>query len=308
MEDLRRLLPSPGALYVFEAAARHGSFSRAGEALGMSQAAVSYAIRNLEEGLGARLFVRRRTGVELTEAGGRFYADVAIGLAYIKRSAEHIRGRSRTPHVTVSGSTAFASYWMLPRLAAFRASFADIDLRLQTTDKDIDLAAEEIPLAVRWGSGEWPEYDTVALKRGKICAVASPAYLAAAPAAEQPADLLRHTLIHLDEPFRPRPTWRDWFEALGLDISRNAGSLARGEGLHLNDYALVLQAALDGQGVALGWRFLVDELLKAGTLVRLTSAVIDTDADFHLISPRRRELSDDALKVRDWLLGEAAAA
>ncbi|MCG8354603.1 MAG: LysR substrate-binding domain-containing protein [Kiloniellales bacterium] len=302
MQSLLRLLPSPRALFIFEAAARRGSFTRAAAELGMSQAAVSYAIKQLEASLGVRLFLRRHRLVTLTEAGERFYHDVAIGLSYIRRSAESLGRLRGHDNVTLSISTAFASHWMLPRLVAFRAALPEIDLRLQTTDKDVDLVAEGIPLGVRQGRGDWSAYDSALLAEEVISAVASPAYLRAAGRPASAAELLRHKLIHLEEPFREASGWSDWFAARGLAYRDD------GEGLRLNDHALVVQAAMEGQGIALGWRHLTDRLLEAGLLEQAAEGTLETGAGFFVVWPKGARLSADAEKVRDWLLAQAAKA
>jgi DNA-binding transcriptional LysR family regulator len=142
------LLPSAGALFVFEAAARLGSFTRAEAELRMSQAAVSYAVKRLEATLGCRLFHRLHRRVELTEAGERFFHDVALGLGHVRRSAEAVRRASVPGHVTFSTPTAFAAFWMVPRLGRFRALHPAVDLRLQATDnRGGDLAGVQPRLA-----------------------------------------------------------------------------------------------------------------------------------------------------------------
>lgn len=301
MRSLRALLPAPGALFAFEAAARLGSFTLAATELKVSQAAVSYSVKQLETALGHRLFLRQHRKVVLTETGERFFHDVSVGLGHIRRSAESLVGQGRPAHVTLSCSTAFASWWMLPRLARFRAANPAIDLRLQTTDKDVDLAAEGIDLGIRRGSGDWPEYAAAFLAPEAIHAVCSPAYLAAVAAPAAPADLMRLKLVHLDEPFRPRPTWADWFAAQGVAY------VDFGEGLRLNDYALVIQAALEGQGVALGWRHLTEALVARGALARPCREVLVTGQGFHLVWPKAAALAGDAARVRDWLMAEFAA-
>ncbi len=300
MQNLRNLVASPSALFAFEAAGRHLSFTRAAEELNVSQAAISYSVKQLETRLGRSLFVRRHRRIELTEAGERFFHDVSIGLAHIRRSADAIRQQRSDHHVTLSVSTAFASSWMLPRLAAFRADHPDIDLRLQTTNKDVDLAAEGISLGIRRGIGDWAEYDSALLAREEICAVCSPAYLRSVPAPRTPMDLLDLKLIHLDEPFRPAPTWVDWFAAQGIDYDD------RGDGLRLNDYALVIQATLEGGGASLGWRYLTDDLVDRGLLVRLVRQNLRTGFGFYVVWPRGARLSDDALATCDWLRRQAA--
>lgn len=298
MRNLRSALPSPNALFAFEAAARLGSFTRAATELGLTQAAISYSIKQLETGLGLRLFHRQHRRVVLTEAGERFYQDVSIGLGHIRRSAETLRQRRGYGYVTLSVSTAFASWWMLPRLARFRAAHPEIDLRLQTTDKDIDLAEESIDLGIRRGAGEWPEYAATFLTAEVIHAVCSPTYLASVPAPAAPADLAGLKLIHLDEPYRPRPSWADWFAAQGVPY------VDFGEGLRLNDYALVIQAALEGQGVALGWRHLTEALVERGALVRPVPQPFVTGLGFYVVWPRNRVLARDAEIVRNWLVLE----
>lgn len=298
MESLRSLIGSPSALFAFEAAARLGSFTAAGRELNVTQAAVSFAVKQLEESLGVALFLRHHKRIELTDVGERFFHDLAIGLAHIRRSAEEMRRLRRDRHVTLSVSTGFATYWMVPRLAAFRVAHPDVDLRLQTSDKDVELSAEGIDLGTRRGDGAWPDYETALLAPEEIYPVCSPAYLGDRGALDLPA-LARLDLIHLEEPFRPRPTWVDWFAAKGYAWSDNGG------GLRLNDYALVLQAASEGEGVALGWHHQAVELVRRGRLVRPIADSLVTGLGIYVLWPKRARLSPAALIVRDWLLAQA---
>ena len=168
-------LPSAGSLIVFEAAGRLSSFTAAGRELGMTQAAVSYAVRGLEEQLGAKLFQRRHRQVILTEAGERFHADVSLGLSHIRKSAEDLRLQATGGHVTLAASTAFGSFWMMPRLQQFRDELPGVDLRIQTADRDLDIIAEGIPLGVRGGvPRDWPDYHSLSLSDEEIFPVAGP--------------------------------------------------------------------------------------------------------------------------------------
>src|SRR5215212_359119 len=217
MQSLRHLLPSAGALIVFEAAARLSSFTAAGRELGMSQAAVSYAIKGLEAQLGVSLFQRRHRQVGLTEAGARFFADVTLGLSHIRKSAEELKALAGELHVTLSASAAFASFWMVPRLQKFRDELPGIDLRIQTADRDLDLVAEGIPLSIRGGSAEdWPDYDLLTIAPEEIYAVAGPSYVARSGMPRTLADLAHERLIHLEEPFRPAANWSEWFQSAGF--------------------------------------------------------------------------------------------
>jgi DNA-binding transcriptional LysR family regulator len=303
METLRHLLPSLNSLVVFEAAGRLASFSAAARELRMTQAAVSYAVARLEDQLGAALFLREYRRVRLTEAGQRFHADVTIGLSHIQRSAEGLRAAAIGGHVTLSCSTAFAAYWMVPRMEAFRSALPEVDLRIQTSDRDLDLVGEGIPLGVRGGFPEdWPQYHAGVLAPERIYPVCSAAHLARHGPAQRPEDLLARPLIHLEEPFRSATTWKDWFAAQGI-----APQIVP-KGLQINDYVLVLQSVIEGQGVALGWDHLIGGLVAKGVLARLTDQVLETGKDFHVIWPRATQLSRAAMQVRDWLLDQSDQA
>lgn len=299
MQGLKHLIGSPSALLAFEAAARLGSFTAASRELAVTQAAVSFAVKQLESALGVTLFARSHKKIELTEVGERFFTDVALGLSHIRRSAEELHRRHRDRHVTLSVTTAFATYWMIPRLAAFRAAHPSVDLRFYTSDKDVELAAEGCDLGVYRGDA-WADYHAERLTTEEIFPVCSPSY-AAAHRCGSVAAVARLNLIHLEEPFRDRPGWADWFAA-NRHPWRDTGA-----GLRLNDYALVLHSALEGQGMALGWRHLVADSLARGRLVRPLGAKLVTSYGFYVVWPNWAPLSAPATCVRDWLLGQAAA-
>ena len=299
MQTLIRHIHSPAALFAFEAAARHLSFTVAARELNVTQPAVSQAVKRIECALGVQLFQRKHKALLLTEAGERFYDDVSYGLMHIRRSVERISPQRQDTHVTLSVTTAFANYWMVPRLGAFRENNPDIDIRLQTTNKDVDIATEAISLAVRLGDGNWPGYQSLPLASEEIFAVCSPAYLAARGAPLVPSDLPNLRLIHLEEPFRPRATWSDWFAQNSVVYQD------QGEGLRLNDYALVIQAAIAGEGIAFGWRHVVELLIAQGVLTKALEASYRSDQRFFVVWPMATALSTEALQVRDWLASQA---
>lgn len=299
MQNLRRLLPSPSNLIVFEAAGRHASFTAAGRELGMSQAAVSYAIRGLEDQLGVLLFRRMHRRVTLTDAGRRFLDDVTLGLSHIRKSAENLREQASGGHVTLSVSTAFASFWMLPRLHKFREDLPEIDLRIQTSDRDIDLAEEEVALGIRGGSpADWPRYDNAMLAPERIQPVANAAFGKTHGNRLSPKDLTEQQLIHLEEPHRTAADWPTWFKSAGVQTA------VAGRGLAINDYVLVIQAVLEGQGVALGWQHLTDRLIESGLLVHVCRHFLDTGKGFYVVWPAGSDMSPQAAKVRDWLIAQ----
>ena len=302
MKELRRLIHSPHHLFVFEVCGRLMSFTRAAAELGVSQPAVSLAIRQLEQALGQALFLREHRAIRLTEAGERLFIEVSISFERILKTLHQITPLSTPALVTLSISTAFANYWIMPRLTRLHQALPGIDLRLQVVDRDLDLEHENVSLGIRRGRGNWPGYHTATIAREELLAVASPAYLAAQGVPRSLEDLEHHQFVHLEEPFRPRPQWRDWFEAFKLEY------VDRGDGLRLNDYALVIQAAMAGEGIALGWRHVVDPLIKSRLLVPVVPQSWITGEEFHLIWSDKSTLTESACQVRDWIIEESKAA
>lgn len=280
---------------VFEAAARHGSFTLAARELNVQQPAVSATIKQLEATLGVALFKRRHRQVSLTSAGRRLYADVSRVFDQLLGSAHSVRQLARTDYVTLNASSAFNFYWMMPRLAHFHARNPGIDLRMQSSDREPDIDTENINLAVRRGDGVWPGCDSALIAPEEIYPVATTAVLAEIGDLADPQDLLDKRLIHLEEPIRERPTWRQWFAHFGVQAPVQGG-------LRLNDYALVLQAAIAGEGLAFGWQHLTEPLVSKGVLAALSQWRWETGLGFYLVWSRNRALGDAARDVRDWIL------
>ncbi|MDH6264698.1 DNA-binding transcriptional LysR family regulator [Rhizobium sp. SG_E_25_P2] len=268
----------------------------------MTQAAVSYAVRTLETQLGAALFNRSHRAVSLSETGARFHADVSAGLARIQKSAEQLRAKGREANVTLAASTAFASMWMLPRINKLREDLPDIDLRIQTSVRDLDLEDEGIPLGIRGGEpSQWPAYHAAMLAPEVVNAVASPAYIESIGGSPALADMPKLRLIHLEEPVREACNWREWFESAGIAYAKPYRPLI------INDYVLVIQAVLAGEGIALGWSHLIDPQIRSGALIPVGDHVLATGQAFYVVWPRGIELSASARRVKDWLIASGGA-
>ena len=260
MQTLWNHLSSPRHLVVFEAAARRGSFTLAAQELNVQQPSVSASIKQLEVSLGVQLFQRSHRLIRLTDAGERLFADVTRAFGMLEQSATAIRQRVSQDHVTLCASSAFNNYWLLPRINSFQKSHPDIDLRLQSSDREPDLNVEPISLAIRLGDCHWPDCDSTLIAPEVIYPVAAPRVMAAAVHLRNVTGLLHQRLIHLEEPIRERPSWQQWFAAFGITETPPPS------GLRLNDYALVLQAAMAGEGFSFGWHPLVDPLVQQGML------------------------------------------
>ncbi len=296
MRNTLKLIASPRNLFIFEAAARLRSFTLAAVELGMQQPSVSAAIKQLESSLDVRLFDRGHRRITLTNAGLRFFADVSLALRGIESAAEAVHNMGRSEYVTLNASSAFSYYWMMPKLHALRQLHPGIDLRLQNSVYEPDLDVENISIAVRLGDGYWTNCHAAKIADEVIFPVASPKVMHSAHNLRSIPNLLHQRLIHLEEPVRMRPTWKQWFEHQGIH------KVQVSEGMRLNDYALVLQAAQTGQGFAFGWEHIVRDLIDHKLLAAREDWAWQTGRGIYLVWSKSRPLSDNACKVRDWIL------
>jgi DNA-binding transcriptional LysR family regulator len=299
MKELWKHLSSPRHIMVFEAAARLGSFTKAAQELNVQQPAISAAIRQLEESLGVALFVRGHRKIALTAAGERLLADTTRAFELLDHSVAELRQLSRPDYVTLNASTTFNTYWLMPRLPDLQSQHPGVDLRLQSSDREPDIDAENISLAVRRGTGNWSGCESALIAKEVIYPVAAPRVMAAATGLRSLTGLLHQRLIHLEEPVRERPSWDEWFSEFGIKDIMPKG------GLRLNDYALVLQAAMAGEGFAFGWQHVTDRLIDQGLLAGRKDWQWTSGQGFYLVWSARRPLSDEAVRVRDWILSQA---
>ena len=293
--------PSLNNLIAFETAARRASFTRAAEDLGISQPAVSHAMRALEAELGVALFDRQHKGVQTTEAGKYLQEQVAMGLTLIDQALREVRSMQATHQVTLAVSTATATWWLMPRIARFKHLHPHIELRCITTDTDLDLVRERIDLAITLGSDSFAQYQRWHFVNEEIYPVCSPRLLATSGPLTSAADLTRLPLLVLEERYKARIGWAGWLANFGVALPRDANLF------RFNDYSIVLQAAMEGQGVAQGWRHIVEPLIAQGLLVRPIPESVTTDQPMYIVAPGGRELRGDVKNLKDWLVGEAGA-
>jgi LysR family glycine cleavage system transcriptional activator len=292
-----RDLPNLLALRAFEAAGRHQSFTRAAEELFLTQGAISRHVRGLEDELGVQLFHRRARSMELTPQGAAYLATVRQAFDLLASGSRQVRASRAQIRLKVALTASFAANWLLPRLARFTAAHPEIGIDFEPGVQLIDLSAEGIDAAIRYGSGTWPGLDAAALMPEEVFPVCSPALLAAGPPLAKVSDLAQHNLLLSG----PRSDWGDWAASAGLDLQ------AVPRQTMLYDYNLVLQAAIDGMGVALGRRILIEERLRSGELVQPLAHVLRSSMGYYLVTlPARR--GDKAIEAfRNWLLAEAVA-
>lgn len=285
-------------LALFASAARHLNFTLVADEFGTSQPAVSQRIAALEAELGTPLFARARRGVSLTPEGSALYESVRAHLDAIRGALERVRGGTRTV-LTVATDFAFANFWLMPRLPAFQQIAPGIEVRIVTSQSEFDIRAEPVDLAVSFGSGQWPGCTATLLLPEVVLPVCSPAFLARHPAHGTAAEILRLPLLHLDSAGPTR--WLDW-----QDWARMQQLAAPHGGVRLGNYPLLIQAALAGRGVALGWRPLVDELLRAGQLASLPVPALGTARGYFLVRQEGREPAPALDSLCAWIASACA--
>jgi LysR family glycine cleavage system transcriptional activator len=293
---MRPRLPPLNNLKAFEAAARHESFTRAAEELCVTQGAVSQQVKALEEGLGLKLFNRERQRLVITEAGRDYLLTVRDALDRIAVGTERLLQRQNAGVLTVSTSPDFAAKWLVHRLGHFAEAHSGIDLRVSATLQHVDFAREDVDLAVRHGDGNWPGLETVQLSAEQLFAVCSPKLLSGRHRLGKPADIRKFPLIHLDG----RADWTRWLRAAGVD----EGAVTHGP--VLNRASMVIDAAINGQGVALARTTLAAWDLINARLVRPFPGSLPLSKTYWIICPKATSTVPKIATFRKWLQAEAA--
>ena len=292
------------ALRAFDASARHQSFSLAAQELNVTPAAVGQLVRTLEDWLGSPLFVRSTSGrarLVTTEVAEQALPDIRAGLERLAVGLERLRSGSAGGVLTVTVSPAFAAKWLLPRIERFQAAWPETDLRLDTSLKPVDFVAQRIDVGVRYGRGLWPGLAAEKLMDEEVYPVCAPALLATATL-QAPGDLRGQVLIH-DQSVDTSTgfaSWQAWLRHAGVQ------GVPTDRGLRINNSAAVLQAAIDGQGVALARSVMAHDDLAAGRLVRLFPQVrLESALAYYVVYRPECIAQPKVAAFRDWLLREA---
>lgn len=300
MAGLRQELSAIGPLIAFDAAARQLSFTGAADELGMTRVAISRQISALEADLKVSLFRRQHRGVALTAAGERLFEKINQPLRELAAAKQQIRTAQHSTRVNATMTVAFATFWLIPRLGSFRVQNPEIDLRLTISDKYLNLSEDGIDVAVRYGSSACGNHQSHFLFKETLIPVCSPTYARRTPYLSMPAQLLGERLIHLGGMYRSEAKWPNWFRSFGLALPPDAG------GISVDAYSNMVQAALEGQGIALCGTPLVDHLLASGALVRaLDVPPLERDCYF-LVLPLGSSPTKATECFCEWILAESA--
>jgi LysR family glycine cleavage system transcriptional activator len=291
---MARRLPPLNGLKAFEAAARSESFTRAAEELNVTQGAVSHQVKALEDILGLKLFRRERQRLFLTEAGRDYLTVIRDALDRIAVGTERLLQRQEGGVLTVSTSPDFAAKWLVNRLGRFAEKHPDLDLRVSATMHHVDFAHEDVDIAIRHGDGNWPGHDVERLYSERLFPVCSPRLLAGRRHIAKAADLLKFPLLRLDD----EKNWARLLAAAGVKA-------AVGPGPVLNRASMVIDAAIDGQGIALARTALAAWDLINGRLVRPIDVSLRMANTYWLVCPKAAANVPKIATFRNWALTEA---
>lgn len=286
-------LPPLSALRAFEAAARHLSFTRAAEELGMTQAAVSYQIKLLEERIGTPLFLREPRKVSLSDAGQRLAPGLIQAFELMREAVASTRMQAQTT-LTISTMQTFATNWLAYRIGAFQLAHPSIAVRLDTSPQLVDFNREQIDVGIRTGRGDWPGLVSHLLVESIFAPMMAPEL---AEKVKTPKDLLDLPLLDSDDPW-----WPLWFEAAGLEVDMTN----RGPEMLANSQVLVGSMAMAGSGVAMLSPAFFPHELADGRLVQPFDTVCSRGIGYWLVYPHGRRNAPHIAAFRNWILGEIA--
>ncbi len=293
---MARRLPPLKALPDFEAAARHLSFTKAADELHVTHGAVSRQVKALEEHLGVPLFRRLNRTLLLTDEGQAYVGVVRELLERLVEATDRIKRRDERGGLTISTSGSFAIKWLVPRLARFRAAHPEIDVRLQANDALVDFTRDDVDIAIRYGRGQYPGVKAERLMTEDFAPVCSPALLKGPHPLRAPEDLRHFRLLHEEG---TQIDWRMWLMAAGVE------GVDPTRGTTYSHSSMVMVAAINGEGVALGRTALIAEDLAAGRLVKPFELALAAEWAYYVVYPPRALARPKVAAFRDWLLAEA---
>lgn len=262
----------------------------------MTQAAVSHQIKSLEDFLGLKLFRRRNRSLLLTEEGQSYFLDIKEIFSQLTEATRKLQARSAKGALTVSLPPSFAIQWLVPRLSSFNSAYPGIDVRIQAVDRQEDKLADDVDVAIFYGRGNWPGLRVEKLYAEYLLPVCSPLLLTGEKPLKTPEDLAKHTLLH----DASRRDWQAYTRQLGLNhINVQQGPI-------FSHSAMVLQAAIHGQGIALANNVMAQSEIEAGRLVCPFNDVLVSKNAFYLVCHDSQAELGKIAAFRQWILAKAA--
>lgn len=301
MDNLSRCLPPLRALLALEAAVRCGSFTAAARELNVSQPAVSRQIKVLEEALGIAIFSREHRRVVLTDAGKIYHESVASCLVGIAEAGRNLARIASPERVTIYANYGLAAYWLMPRLTHYQDVNPDIEIVVRTVEQEQRLSDTEFEIAIRFGDGIWRDGDVRPLFNECGFPVCSPGYVSDKGPITTVEALSQHRLLKVQTENQAWLDWAGFFREFGLKHQGYLGST-------YNNYTLAIQAALAGQGIALGWDQIVDDFLQRGWLVRPIKEEVVTELGYYTVASHSVASSKTLDDILGWLHSKTSSS
>lgn len=294
---MRRYLPSLTAMKTFEAAARHKSFTGAAEELGVTQGAVSRQVRLLEDRLGLRLFRRGKRHLELTKEGLRYMPPLTRALNMMEAATiDVLASRAGTRILKISMLPTFAMQWLVPRLTSFRQENPRILVSLYTSNRLVDLVAENFDLAIRYGDGKWENLMSEPLLDEDVVVVCAPELLEGRTSLRDPKEILNYMILHT---VTRRAAWPEWMSHAGGPIDDVPN------GIEFEDFFMTIQGALAGLGIAVLPQLLVQDHLNDGSLIKAYPVAAPSKASYHVVGHPARWEDPAVTAFRSWIQDQA---
>ncbi len=295
------LLPPLNSLRAFEAVGRYLSFSKAADELNVTPGAISQQVRGLEDFLEIKLFKRRNRSIVLTDSGQIFLPLLSDGFAGISAAVDSVRRSQGDEPLTISAAPSFTAKWLIPRLCKFQALHPEIDVRIDASSRLVDFAREDIDVGIRFGTGEVEGLDSIYLFSYDLIPVCSPDLMHEGKAVHDLSDIRHHTLLHSqDTDFDPSfPDWAMWLATAGVD------DVDASRGMFFSQGEMVIEAAIEGQGIALGASVMVAGAIESGRLVQPFETRLPVRLSFHLITTRQKWGNPKISAFRQWILDES---
>jgi DNA-binding transcriptional LysR family regulator len=280
-------------LRAFAAVARHKSFKRAAEEMHVTQSALSHHVRHLEQELGVSLLKRLHRRIELTSDGQKLYDGCRLPFEALAAAVHEVRHRAEADSLTVSVAPYFSARWLTPRLGRLWNRHPALDLQLRHAYLPADFLQSNVDAGISWGHGRWSNVESVLLVPGTLSAVCSPALRAKLPARLKAQHLLKHRLFY---EFNPEH-WKAWFQASGVVDEHSA--------IQIDDSHSLRGAVVEGQGIGLFFKGLMQEDLSTGQLVQLLDVEVDSGCGYYLVRPKDRPIGQKLEAFIRWILDEA---
>jgi LysR family glycine cleavage system transcriptional activator len=294
--------PPLNSLRAFEAVGRNLSFSKAANELNVTPGAISQQVRGLEDFLEIKLFKRRNRSIVLTDSGQIFLPLLSDGFSRIAEAVDSVRRSQGDEPLTITAAPSFTSKWLIPRLCKFQALHPEIDVRIDASSRLVDFVREDIDVGIRFGTGEIEGLDSNYLFSFDLIPVCSPDLKHEGKAVHDLTDIRHHTLLHSqDTDFDPSfPDWAMWLATAGVD------DVDASRGIFFSQGEMVIEAAIEGQGIALCANVMVAGALESGRLVQPFETRLPVRLSFHLITTRQKSPSSKIGAFRQWILEESA--